>query len=88
MQMLSTATFNPARYRCVDADLGLIETGNLADLQVVDGSPCEGVKSTDRSTHVGVNGRLYRATDLGEEVTGSRLAPTLWWHNPPQHQIR
>ena len=25
---------------------------------------------------------------LGEEVTGSRPAPTLWWHNQPQHQIR
>ena len=88
MQMLATATINPARYLGMDADLGSIETGKLADLQVVDGNPLEDVKSTDRITHVMVNGRLYRANDLGEVVTGSRPAPTLWWHNQPQHQIR
>ena len=88
MQMLATATINPAHYLGMDADLGSIETGKLADLQVVDGNPLEDVKSTDRITHVMVNGRLYRANDLGEEVTGSRPAPTLWWHNQPQHQIR
>ena len=88
MQMLATATINPARYLGMDADLGSIETGKLADLQVVDGDPLEDVKSTDRITHVMVNGRLYRANDLGEVVTGSRPAPTLWWHNQPQHQIR
>ena len=75
MQMLATATINPARYLGMDADLGSIETGKLADLQVVDGNPLEDVKSTDRITHVMVNGRLYRATDLGEEVTGSRRRP-------------
>jgi imidazolonepropionase-like amidohydrolase len=88
MQMLATATINPARDLGMDADLGSIETGKLADLQIVDGNPLEDVKTTDRITHVMVNGRLYRASDLGEEVTGSRPAPTLWWHNQPQHQIR
>ena len=88
MQMLATATINPARYLGMDGDLGSIEVGKLADLQVVDGNPLEDIKTTDHITHVMVNGRLYRASDLGEEVTGSRPAPTLWWHNQPQHQIR
>ena len=88
MQVLATATINPARYLGMDADLGSIETGKLADLQVIDGNPLEDVKSTDRITHVMVNGRLYRANDLGEEVTGSRPGPTLWGHNQPQHLIR
>ncbi len=88
MQMLATATINPARYLGMDGDLGSIEVGKLADLQVVDGNPLTDIKTTDHITHVMVNGRLYRASDLGEEVTGSRPAPTLWWHNQPQHQIR
>ena len=88
MQMLATATINPARYLGMDGDLGSIEAGKLADLQVVDGNPLTDIKTTDHITHVMVNGRLYRASDLGEEVTGSRPAPTLWWHNQPQHQIR
>lgn len=88
MQMLSTATINPARYLGMDKDLGSIEVGKLADLQVVDGNPLEDVKVTDRITHVIVNGRLYRADNLAEEVTGNTAAPTLWWHGQPQHQIR
>lgn len=88
MQMLSTATINPARYLGMDKDLGSIEVGKLADLQVVDGNPLEDVKVTDRITHVIVNGRLYRADDLAEEVTGNAAAPKLWWHGQPQHQIR
>ena len=88
MQMLATATINPARYLGMDGDLGSIEAGKLADLQVVDGNPLTDIKTTDHITHVMVNGRLYRASDLGEEVTGSRPAPTLWWHNQPRHQIR
>jgi imidazolonepropionase-like amidohydrolase len=88
MQMLSTATINPAKYLGMDSDLGSIEKGKLADLQVVDGNPLKNVKVTDQITHVMLNGRLYRASDLGEEVTGDSEAPTLWWHGLPQHEIR
>ena len=87
MQML-TATINPAKYLGMDNDLGSIEIGKLADLQVVDGNPLEDVKATDQITHVMVNGRLYRAGDLAEEVTGDAPAPKLWWHGQPQHEIR
>lgn len=88
MQMLSTATINPAKYLGMDKDLGSIEIGKLADLQIVDGNPLDDVKATDRITHVMVNGRLYRANDLAEEVTGDAPAPKLWWHGQPQHEIR
>ena len=88
MQMLSTATINPAKYLGMDKDLGSIEVGKLADLQIVDGNPLDDVKATDRITHVMVNGRLYGADDLAEEVTGNAPAPKLWWHGQPQHEIR
>ena len=86
MQMLATATINPARYLGMD-DLGSIETGNWRTCRWSMATLLEDVKSTDRITHVMVNGRLYRATDLGED---DWIAPstTLWWHNQPQHQIR
>jgi imidazolonepropionase-like amidohydrolase/Tol biopolymer transport system component len=88
MQMLATATINPAHYLGMDADLGSVEPGKLADLQVIEGNPLEDVKSTDNITHVMINGRLYQASDLSEVITGSRPAPKLWWHNKPQHLIR
>lgn len=88
MQALATATINPAHYLGMNKDLGSIEVGKLADLQVVDGNPLVNLKDTDKITHVMINGRLYRASDLSEQVTGSREAPNLWWHGKPEYEIR
>ena len=88
MQALATATINPAHYLGMNEDLGSIEVGKLADLQVVDGNPLTNLKDTDKITHVMINGRLYRASDLSEQVTGDRKAPKLWWHGKPEYEIR
>jgi imidazolonepropionase-like amidohydrolase/Tol biopolymer transport system component len=88
MEMLSTATINPAKYLGMEADLGSVEPGKLADLQIVDGNPLDNVKTTDQITHVMINGRLYRSSDLAETVTGEAEAPRVWWHGQAQHRIR
>jgi len=88
MQVLSTATINPAKYLGMEADLGSVEPGKLADLQIVDGNPLDNVKTTDQITHVMINGRLYRTSDLAETITGDAKAPRIWWHGQTQHSIR
>ena len=80
MQVLSLATINPARYLGMDADLGSIEAGKLADLVILNSDPLEDIRQTDNISHVMLNGRLYRAADLTEEITGdAKLAP-LWFN--------
>ena len=79
MQALETATRNPARYLGMDADIGSIEQGKLADLLVVDGNPLQDIRVTDRVAYVVLNGRVYEGGTMSEVVTGERrLAPFYW----------
>ena len=79
MQALKTATVNPARYLGMDADIGSIEPGKLADLLVVDGNPLEDIRVTDRVAYVVLNGRVFEGGTMNEILTGERrLAPFYW----------
>ena len=78
MQMLSTATINPATYLGMDADLGSIETGKLADLQVVDGNPLINIKTTDQITHV--NGQRT-------PIPGRRSRRNSYWRRTTAHTV-
>ena len=88
MQALATATINPARYLGMQDDLGSIEVGKLADLQVINGDPLADIRVTDQLSYIMLNGRLYRAADLSQEATGSSQVAPLWWHDQAQFEIR
>ena len=76
---LATATIVPARHLGLDADLGSIEAGKLADLVVMRSDPLADIRNTDDIAYVMLNGRLYEADTLNETVTGnSRRAPYYW----------
>ncbi|MEQ9451106.1 MAG: amidohydrolase family protein [Pseudomonadales bacterium] len=79
MQVLSLATINPAQYLGMAADLGSLEPGKLADLVILDANPLKDIRQTDKVSHVMLNGRLYRAADLSEVVTGDARLQPLWW---------
>ncbi|MFW6094459.1 MAG: amidohydrolase family protein [Pseudomonadota bacterium] len=79
MQALATATVNPARYLGMDADLGSIEAGKLADLLVVNGNPLADIRVTDDVAYVVLNGRIYEGGTLDETVTGERRLEAFYW---------
>jgi adenine deaminase len=81
LEALRTATINPARHFGLDADLGSLDVGKLADLVVIDGDVLKDIRQSDRITHVMQNGRLFEAGTLNEVVSRARPRAPLFFEN-------
>lgn len=68
-EVLRAGTLDGARYVGMDAAIGSLEKGKLADLVVIDGNPLEDIRRTEYVTHTMINGRLY------ETATMNQIAP-------------
>jgi imidazolonepropionase-like amidohydrolase/Tol biopolymer transport system component len=79
LEALRTATLNAARSLGLDAEIGSLEPGKLADLVVLDRNPLENIRYTDSVAMVMVNGRLYDAATLNEVASGTRKRGPLYW---------
>jgi imidazolonepropionase-like amidohydrolase/Tol biopolymer transport system component len=66
-EALRAATLNGARYLGLDADIGSLEPGKLADLVVIDGDVLRDIRVSDRVSQVMLNGRLYDAPTMNEQ---------------------
>ncbi len=66
LEVLKTATINPAKHFGMDHQLGSIKQGKLADLIIIDGDPLEDIRVTDRVSYTMVNGKLYNAETMNQ----------------------
>jgi Tol biopolymer transport system component len=65
----------------LERQIGSLEAGKLADLQVLDANPLADIRNTNTVRYVMRNGRLYEAETLREIWPRVRDIPTPWWHN-------
>jgi imidazolonepropionase-like amidohydrolase/Tol biopolymer transport system component len=84
LEAIQAATINGARYLGLDADLGSIEPGKLADLVVLERNPLENIRDTESVEYVMVNGRLFdarRLREIGEDASRRKWArePIMFW---------
>jgi len=71
-QALRAGTISGAHYIGLDADIGSIERGKLADLAIINGNPLQHLRDSEQVTHVMLNGRLYDASTMNEIAPGQR----------------
>ena len=82
MEALRSATLSGAQYLGLDAELGSLEGGKLADLIVLDSNPLEDLRNTDTTRMVMANGRLFDAVTMNEIGNHpSERAPLHWQRN-------
>jgi len=63
LEALRTATLNPAKLFNKTNELGSVQQGKLADLDVLEGDPLIDINNTKRVDAVIVNGRLVDAAE-------------------------
>lgn len=76
---LRMATLHSADAIGLAEDIGSLESGKLADLQVLDANPLEDLENTTAIRYIMKNGRLYQAATLDEVWPRQRALPTQWW---------
>lgn len=76
---LIAGTINGARYLGMEADLGSLEAGKLADLIVLEQNPLENLRSSELVRYVMVGGRLFDALSMNEIAGEKRQRKPFWF---------
>ncbi|HTE44222.1 MAG TPA: amidohydrolase family protein [Gemmatimonadaceae bacterium] len=79
--VLRVATIFGAEAIGHEKDIGSLEAGKFADLQVLDKNPLEDIKNTNTIRYVMKNGRLYDGNTLAEVWPRQKQLARLWWWN-------
>jgi imidazolonepropionase-like amidohydrolase len=66
MESLQTATSNPAKFLGMEASLGAVEPGKIADLVLLKANPLDDIRNTEKIEAVIANGRLLDRAALDQ----------------------
>ena len=77
--ILRAATLFGAESIGLGAQLGSLEGGKLADLQVLDANPLTNIRNTNTVRYVMKNGRLYDALTLEQIAPVRKTLANTWW---------
>jgi imidazolonepropionase-like amidohydrolase len=78
-EILRSATASGAEAIGLGAQLGSLEVGKLADLQVLDRNPIADIRNTNSVRYVMKNGRLYDANTLDQVAPIRKAMDAPWW---------
>jgi hypothetical protein len=78
-EVLKAATMGSAETIGHDGEIGSLEAGKFADLDVFDRNPLEDIRNVGSIVQVMKNGRLYDAATLDEVWPRQKPAPTPWF---------
>jgi imidazolonepropionase-like amidohydrolase/Tol biopolymer transport system component len=78
-QALKCGTWNGARYLGLDAEVGSLEAGKLADLIVIDGNPLADIRQSEKILYAVVNGRIYDAATMNQVGNHPAQRPKYYW---------
>lgn len=83
MEALRCATLNGATYLGLDADIGSLKAGKLADLLVLDQDPLKDIRNTESVSAVMLNGQLYEAESMNRLAPETGRRAPFWWERSP-----
>ena len=66
LEVLRTATLNPARFLGLEDERGSVEAGKIADLVLLDEDPLQDIANTRKIAGVVVRGRYLSRSDLDD----------------------
>ncbi len=90
-EALRSGTIHGARYLGMDADIGSLEPGKLADMAVIAGDPLTVLSDSEKVQYTVLNGRIYDSATMDQVWPEPTPRPTLWFADsipssgPEQH---
>lgn len=72
LQILQTATINPAKFLYKEKELGTVTAGKLADLLVLEGNPLQDISNTQKINAVIANGKYFSKEDIAQMLKAEK----------------
>ena len=75
------ATIDGAKHLGMDADIGSIEVGKLADMAIIDGDVLSDLRLSEYVTHTVINGRVFESATMNEVGSNKERNAFFFEHN-------